>query len=252
MKFKLILLLLFTQHLFSQVYVNDAKAYYNKSFSEFSNERSFCDLTIFPNSTFSFYSRPNYSCFTWKEIKGTWKKKKNIYTFSSQYEVVENDVRFNFDRDSLKEFILKFKTDKNSELKNRIIKINYVYDFDSGIQDFEKLMNLDKTNNVQIPFSDIPNIEKLASLRIEYQLSSSEKRFGYATESKTVNVKEREIPNIIFIEFVENPIRETVYRTTVGKLNGERLEIISSTKTKPKLPEYLNEVGFEKYYMLRK
>lgn len=256
MNYKIIFLILFTQYLFSQekpiVYENDAKAYYNKNFSEYSNERSFCDLSIFPNSTFSFYSRPYSSCITWKEIKGKWKKENNVYTFSSQYEVSEKDIRFTFNNDSLKRYLLKFRTDKKSEMKNRIIKLNYEYDFDAEIDDVEKVMNFNQDNSIEIPFTEIPNLDKLASIRIEYLLSSSEKRFGYITENNTVNVKEKDIPNVVEIEFVVHPIKEIVYRTTIGKLVGEKLEIVSSTKTKTSLPEYLGEIGFEKYYELRK
>lgn len=256
MKIRILFFILFTQYLFSQekpvVYVNDAKAYYNKNFSEFSNERSFCDLTISPDSTFSFYSRPNMSCFTWQEIKGKWKREKNVYTFLSQYEVKEEDTRLVFNSDSQKRFLLKFRTDKNSELKTRKIKIEYMYDFDAKIENVEKIMSFDEKNNIEIRFKDIPNLDKLASIRIEYQLSSSEKRYDYITENKTVNVREKDIPNVVEIEFVEEPKKEIVYRTTIGKLEGEKLEIVSNIKTKTSLPEYLGEISFEKYYELRK
>lgn len=254
MKYKIILVLLFTQYLFSQeksiVYVNNAKAYYNKSQKEFSNETTFCDLTTNPNFTFSFYSRPHLSCFTWKEIKGNWKRKKNIYTFLSQYDVKENDTRFTFSKDSTKKYFLKFRTDKKSELKNRNIKIQYMYDFDAKIDEIEKIMTFNQDNSIEIPFVDIPNLEKLAALRIEYQLNSSEKRFAYITENKTINRKENDIPNIVDIEFVEFPKKEIVYRTTIGKIKNKQLKIISSSLTKSSLPYYLKEIGFEKYYKI--
>lgn len=256
MRIKILFLFLFTQHLLSQedpaVYENDSKAYYNQAFNEFSNERSFCDLTLFDNHTFSFYCRPHLSCSTWREVKGNWKKHKNTYTFLSQYEVVENDTRFTFNSDSLKRYLLKFQTDQKSDLKNRIIKIHYMYDYYSGLDDIEKTVSFNENSTIEIPFSQIPDQDKLASIRIEYQLSPSEKRYGYITESKTVNVKEKEIPNLVEIEFVEKPLKEIVYRTTVGRLEGERLEIISSSKTKTTLPEYLDEISFERYYQLRK
>jgi len=256
MKFKVLFFLLFTQFFFSQekpiVYVNDAKAYHNKNLSEYSNERSFCDLTISPDSTFSFYCRPNMSCWTWQEIEGKWKKENNIYTFLSQYEVSENDTRFTFNKDLTKKYLLKFRTDKKSELKNRNVKIEYVYDYDAEIDDVEKTMSFDINNSIEIPFKEIPNHKKLASIRIEYYLSESEKRYAYITEGKTVNEKEKDIPNIVEIEFVEKPLKEIIYRTTIGKLDGEKLEIISNEKTKTNLPEYLGEISFEKYYELKK
>ncbi|GEC77917.1 hypothetical protein [Flavobacterium aquatile] len=258
MNFKIFFLILSTQFLFAQekpiVFENNAKAYSNKNFDEFSNERSFCDLTISQDSTFSFYSRPHLSCYTWNEIKGKWKKEKNIYTFLSEYQVTENDTRLTFAKDSTKKYLLKFATDKKSTLKNRSIKIVYMYDFyaEIKIDDIEKIMSFNQDNSIEIPFDEIPNHEKLASFRIEYFLSASEKRYQYITESKMVNVKERDIPNIVEIEFVEQPKKEMVYRTTIGKLEGDKLEIVSSVKTKPSLPEYLTEIGFEKYYELRK
>lgn len=256
MKFKLIFLILLSQSLFCQekavVYENDATAYWNKSRNEFSNEETYCDLTINPDSTFSFYSRPAMSCFTWHEIEGKWKKRNEIYTFSSQYEVSENDTRISYNQNSSKKFLLKFKTDKNSELMNRNIKIEYLYDFDSKLEDVEKSMNFNQNNIIEIQFSEIPNFDKLASIRILYLLNSKDRRDGYITKNKYVNVREVEIPNVVEIEFVEIPKKETIYRTTIAKLHNGKLEIISNDKTKTTLPEYLSEIGFEKYYNLRK
>jgi len=257
MKFRIIFLILFTQYLFSQekpiVYSNDAKAYYNKNYSCWnSNERSFCDLTISPDSTFSFYCRPFYSCSTWNEIKGKWKKEKNIYIFLSQYEVSEKYVRITFRKDSAKRYLLNFRTDKNSELKNQNIKIKYIYDYDGKSDDIEKIMSFNQENLIEIPFTEIPNQNKLASIYIEYLLSASEKRYACITEGSFPNIKDKDIPNIVEIEFVEKPIKEIVYRTTIGKLEGEKLEIVSSTKTKTSFPEFLTEISFEKYYELRK
>lgn len=256
MNFRIVFLILFTQYLFSQekpiVYANNAKAYYNKNFIEYSNERSFCDLTISPDSTFSFYCRPNMSCFTWREIKGKWKKEKNIYIFLSQYEVSENDTRLTYKSNSEKKFQLNFNTDNKSSLENRNIKIRFWYDFDSKIENIEKEMTISQDNLIEIPFSEIPNYDKLASIQIVYLLNVNEKRNAFITENKMVNIKEKDIPNIVEIEFVEKPKKEIVYRTTIGKLEDEKLEIVSNLKTKISLPEYLEEIGFEKYYELRK
>lgn len=256
MNLKILILILFTPFLFAQeepvVYENDAKAYYNENYNWDSNELSFCDLTISPDSTFSFYCRPNISCWTWFEIKGNWKKENNIYTFLSQYEVSENNTRLTFDKDLTKKYLLKFRTDKKSELKNRNIKIEYIYDYDAKIDDVEKTMSFDSNNSIEIPFKEIPNHKKLASIKIEYYLSESEKRYAYISEGQTVNEKEKDIPNIVEIEFVEKPLKEIIYRTTIGKLEGEKLEIISNEKTKTSLSENLKEISFEKYYELRK
>lgn len=256
MNFKIFFLILSTQFLFAQekpvVFVNYSKAYYNKTFNEFSNERSFCDLTISPDSTFSFYCRPHLSCSTWREIKGKWKKEKNVYTFLSDYQVTEEDTRLVFGKSLSKKYLLKFATDKKSELKNRTIKIEYVYDYDAKIDDIEKMMSFNQDNSIEIPFEKIPNHDQLASIRIEYYLSASEKRYTYITEGQILNVKEKDIPNIVEIEFLEQPLKEMVYRTTIGKLEGDKLEIVSSVKTKTSLPEYLTEIEFEKYYELSK
>lgn len=223
MNLKISFLVLFVQCLFAQnkpiVFVNNAKAYYGNNFNaEFLNEPSFCELTINPDSTFSFYSRPDVSCLTWKEVKGKWRKQKELYIFLSQYEIIENSTRFFFKQDSNNRYLLKFKTDKNSELKNRMMKIEYVYGFADKLDDFEKEFILNKDNSIEILFSDIPNLEKLASIRIEYQLRANEKRYQYITENKTINEKELDIPNVVEIEFIENPKKEIVYRTTKERL----------------------------------
>ncbi|MFB3387145.1 hypothetical protein [Flavobacterium sp. LAR06] len=257
MKFKVLFLILFAQSLFAQdkpiVFVNNSKAYYNaKTDFDFVNEPTFSEITINPNSTFFFYSRPHVSCFTWREVKGKWKKEKNIYTFINQYEIIENDIKFTFKRDPAEKYVLKFKTDRKSELKNRIIKIQYLYNFDDKIDDFEKLINLNQEDLIIIPFSEIPNLGKLASIRIEYQLNGNEKRYGYITENKVINIRENSIPNNIEIEFIEFPKKEIVYRTTKANVNNGNLQIISSEKTKIKMIDYSDEIGFEKNYKLEK
>lgn len=113
-------------------------------------------------------------------------------------------------------------------------------------------MYIDQNNTIEILFKEIPNHKKLASIRIEYFLNSKEKRCGYITESEVVNVKEKDIPNIVEIEIIEKLIKETIYRTTIGKLDGQTLEIISSTKTSTSLHDYVKEIEFEKFYELSK
>lgn len=257
LKFKVLFLILLTQCVFAQnkplVFRNNIGAYHDYV-SDFDNlnELTFSEITINPNSTFSFYSRPYVSCLTWKEVKGKWKKQNELYMFFSQYEIVENDTRFFLKQDSNNRYLFRFKTDKNSELKNRMIKIEYVYDFDDKLDDFEKEFILNQDNSVEILFSEIPNLEKLASIKVDYQLSVNKRRYAYITENKTVNLKESDIPNVIEIEFIEKPKKEIVYRTIKGKIDNGKLEIISSEKTKSKLPDCSQEIGFERYYELEK
>ncbi|RED26691.1 hypothetical protein BD847_0613 [Flavobacterium cutihirudinis] len=256
MNLKIVFLILFNQYLIAQnkpdVYVNYTKqAVENMSDVEFISQSTFCEIDIFSNSTFRFISRPYISCLTWREIKGNWEKNNDIYKFLSQYEVIENDLRFKFKSDTTQKYLLKFKTDKNSGLRNRKIKIQFMYNFNDKISDIDREYVLNENNSVEIPFLEIPNLEKLASFRVEYQLNVNEKRFGYITENKITNLKEKDIPNIIEIEFVEIPNKEIVYRTTLGRIKDRKLEIISSDKTKTTLPDYFDEIAFEKYYEIQ-
>lgn len=251
----LILILIFYSQIFlgQQTYINNTTAYTNKTYSDTLNKPTINEITINPDFTFEFWSRPYISCFTWQKQEGTWKKKKNFILFNDQYEVSENDMRFTFDKNIQQDyFLLRFRTDKNSALKTKSIKIEYVYDFDKHFDGIEKELILDSDNNLQIPFKDIPNLDDLASIRIEYSLSNDEKRSGYITESEITNIKEKNIPNIVTIEFVEKPQKETIYRTTTGKFVNKQLEIISISKTKAKLPDYFNDITFEKMYELLK
>lgn len=237
---------------------NDYNAYYSKTrpkdtaigFRFF--EPRINDITLNPDSTFEFWSRPNMSCFTWHSYKGTWQKSNDTLLFYDKYQIEENDTKATYKRGSNQEFLITFKTDKGSALKNKSIKIQYEYDFDSHLDNFEKTFSLNSDNSVIISYKDVPNLDKLAAIRIEYLLNYIEKRYNYLTENKPINVKQTDVPNIIDVEFLENPRKEIVYRTIKAVVKNDTLKIISSSKTKTKLPDYYRDIEFEDSYSLNK
>lgn len=239
-------------------YSNDFNAYYNQTrpkdtlwgFRFF--EPKINEITLNPEGTFEFWSRPNMSCFTWHSYKGTWKREKDSIFFYDNYQVDELDTRATYKRNSKKEFVITFKTDKSSELKNKNIKIQYWYDYDAHLENPETNFTLTADNSVIIPFANIPNLDKLASIRVEYLLNFTEKRFDFLTENKTANVKQADIPNIIDVEFIEKPKREIVYRTIKSIVKENKLIILSTTKTKVNLPDYHSDIEFEDSYALNK
>ncbi len=210
------------------------------------------EITLTSDTTFEFWSRPNVSCFTWKSYKGTWKKYKDTLFFSDSYQVKEIDTKATYKRDSKPEFIITFKTDKGSFLKSRSIKIQYEYDYNAHIDSPEKTFVLNANNSVVIPYTDIPRMDILAALRIEYFLNGTEKRYTYLTENNVINVRKLEVPNIIDVEFVERPGEEMVYRTIKAVVKTDTLKIVSSSKTKTVLPDYSREILFEDSYTLKK
>ncbi|NCD71574.1 hypothetical protein [Mucilaginibacter agri] len=210
------------------------------------------EITLNTNSTFDFWCRPNVSCFTWQEYKGIWKKCKDTILFYDNYEVVENDLRVTYEKNSERKYHIHLFTDKKSELKNKEIKIQYIYDYNSHLENVENILHLDENNDLEISFQDISSIDKLAAIRIEYLLNKEQKRFGYLTQNKIVNIKNGDLPNIIRVELVENPKKEIVYRTIKGLVQNDSLVIVSTAKSKITLPDYHSEIMFEKSYTLDK
>lgn len=240
------------------IFSNNLNAYYNQTRPKDTLlglrffEPKINDITLSPDATFEFWSRPNVSCFTWHSYIGTWKRDKDTIFFYDNYQVDELDTRATYKKDSKKEFVITFSTDNNLYLKNRNIKIQYWYDYDAHLDNPEKTFTLTADNSVIIPFADIPNLDKLASIRVEYLLNFTEKRFNFLTENKTANVKQADIPNIINVEFVETPKKEIVYRTIKSIVKGENLIILSTTKTKVNLLDYHRDIEFEDSYTLSK
>lgn len=105
-------------------------------------------------------------------------------------------------------------------------------------------------NSIKISFSDIPNFNQLASIKVIYLLNNFERRNAFLTESDTVNVLNKSLPNIIEVEFVEIPKHEVVHRTIKGIIKNGTLTIVSITKTKTTLPDYFHEIEFEDGYKL--
>ncbi|MBS0646420.1 MAG: hypothetical protein JSR97_07485 [Verrucomicrobia bacterium] len=243
------------------IFSNDLNAYYNQTrpkdtitglagFRFF--EPKINEITLNPDATFELWSRPNVSCFTWHSYKGTWKSDKDTLIFSDHYQVEENDTKAIYKRGSMQEFLITFKTDKGSVLKNKSIKIQYEYDYDAHLDKLEKTFSLNADNSIIIPYKDVPNLNKLAAIRIEYLLNYTEKRYNYLTENKTVNIKQGDVPNIIDVEFLENPKKEIVYRTIKAVVQKDILRIVSISKTKTILPDYYRDIEFENSYSLNK
>lgn len=235
---------------------NSLNAYYTKAKPKDTLLRFFDpkinQITLNPDASFEFWSRPNVSCFTWHSYKGTWKKNNDTLIFNDSYQVEENDTKATYKRDSRSEFVITFRTDKNSVLNNKSIKIQYEYDYDAHLDIPEKTFYLNTNNSLVIPYKDIPNLDKLAAIRIEYLLNYTEKRYNYLTENKTINVKQGNIPNIISVEFIERPLKEIVYRTIRAVVKNEILIIVSNSKTKTILPDYYRDIEFEESYTLDK
>lgn len=235
---------------------NDLNAYYSKAKPKDTVLRFFepkiNEITLNPDATFAFWSRPSLSCFTWHSYKGNWKKSNDTLLFNDSYQVEQNDTKAIYKKDQRQEFVITFKTDKGSVLKNKSLKLQYEYDYDAHLENPEETFTLDANNSVTIPYNDVPNFDKLAAIRIEYLLNYTEKRYGYLTENKTINVKEGDVPNIIHVEFIERPKKEIVYRTIKAVVKGETLKIVSSYKTKTTLPDYYRDIEFEDSYTLNK
>lgn len=234
-------------------YSNAANAYYGKQ-AHLQNTFVYKinEITLNPDSTFAFWSRPHLSCFTWRGYKGTWKRNKDTLLFFDNYQVEEIDTKVNYRRDARQEFVITFRTDKNSALKNRGIKIQYEYDYDAHLDSPEKIFILDPNNSVIIPFGDVPNLDKLSAIRIEYLLEDTEKRYEYLTENKVINNRQTDVPNIINVEFVEKPRKEIVYREIKGAVKNDTLIIVSSAKTRTLLPDYYPDIEFETGYTVNK
>ncbi|MBS1503855.1 MAG: hypothetical protein JST32_17430 [Bacteroidetes bacterium] len=235
-------------------YLNYKNAYYNKS----GRLEDFCEprineITLNSDSTFEFWSRPFVSCFTWHEYKGSWKKVIDTIRFYDNYEVVENDTRTTYKNNNKQVYHIGFSTDKNSALISKDVKVQYVYDYDAHLEDIEKTFPLRATNSIEIPFPDIPNRNKLAAIRIEYQLNDKDKRYCYLSEnSHFLNVKTRDLSNIISVKFVENPKKEVVHRVITGIVKNDTLRILSIMKSKTTLPDYHEEIMFEDSYAFSK
>jgi len=235
-------------------YKNDKHAYYNNAgqLQGFSESR-INEVTLNSDSSFEFWSRPNVSCFTWHEYKGSWKKPSDTIRFYDSYEVVENDSRIIYKNNNEQSYNIGFSTDKNSVLKNKNVKVQYVYDYDSHLEDIERLFQMAENNTVEIPFNTIPNFNKLAAIRIEYQLTDNDKRYGYLSEnSRFLNVKTRDLSNVISIKFIENPKKEIVHRVITGVIKNDTLIILSQIKSKISLPDYNGDIVFEDSYPLYK
>lgn len=245
------------------VFRNNTNAYYNKKPVISSNKASkkrvisahsfsatINEIRLNTDSTFTFLSMPRESCFTWQEFKGTWYKQNDTLMFTEKKQLEEMDVRSFYNNNTRQSFLISFKTDKGSPLQNRQIKVQYIYDFGAHLEDIEQVLTLKAGNTLEIPFQSIPHLDQLAALKIEYLLNFTEKREGYLTQNKVVNKKERKVPNLINVEFVEKPLKEVVYRTTKAVWQNDTLTVVSTVSTKSRLVDYGSNASFEDVYTL--
>ncbi|HTD97810.1 MAG TPA: hypothetical protein VK668_00920 [Mucilaginibacter sp.] len=235
-------------------YINYQNAYYNKSTlkEDAFFESKINEITLKADSTFEFWSRPNMSCFTWREYKGNWKKEKDTILFYDNYEVVENNMKVTYKKSNKRKYHINFFTDKNCDFTNKEIKIQYIYDYNAHLEDTGKTFYINTNSVIEIPFQEIPNHNKLAAIRIEYLLNDKEKRYGFLTENKTLNIKNGDLPNVIGVELIENPRKEIVYRKIKAVIQNNTIIIVSTTKSKVTLPDYHEEIMFENSYALNK
>lgn len=238
---------------------NDKNAYYNQTISDETLPKGFRffeakinEITLYPDATFEFWSRPNVSCFTWKSYKGNWEKKNDTLILNDNYQVEETNTKATYKNNSRQEFQITFKNDKGTVLKNKSIKIDYIYDYDAHLENVEKIFSLDVNNSIIISFNDVPNFDKLTALGTAYLLNYNDKRNIYLTENQSINRKEKNIPNLIEVELIENPKKEIVYRTTKAIVENNILKIVATAKTKIFLPDNIREILFEESYGFNK
>lgn len=208
------------------------------------------EITFKSETDFTFNIMPNVSCLTWRELNGKWEKRNDTIFFYDQYEIYERDVRFKFSNNRQNNFyLIKFKTDRNSKLSNQEVKIEFIYDFDSQLDNVKSVWQLSDDFSVDIPFDKIPDLDNLASIRYELILPNIGKRTGYITTSETVNVRTEYVPNEIQITLIEKPRKETVRRLTKGDLIDDIIKIVSTEKSVITLKDYTEELKFKEDYV---
>ncbi|MBL87861.1 MAG: hypothetical protein CMO82_14555 [Winogradskyella sp.] len=250
--FAILFSLLLVQYIFGQKtpvsYVNDSRIGNNQGWVI---DNKISEITLKTDSEFEFWSRQVInSCLTWREYNGIWERKNDTIFFYDQYEVKASDSHFSFSTNNQNEFFqLEFKTDKGSDLTNKNINIAFLFDLgeeDWEIEEFE--MILEDDFSLKIPFKNIPNINKLATIRFIYYLGNGEKRFGFISADETPTEKEKELPNMIEVTLIEQPEKEIVKRITKGIFIDDEIKIISTQKNKTKLKDETPELIFKEFY----
>ena len=250
--FAIIFSLLLGQYLFGQKtpisFVNDTRIENNQGWTI---DNKISEITLNTDGDFEFWSRPVINtCLTWREYNGTWEKKNDTIIFYDQYELKAIDSKFRFSSIEQNDFYyLEFKTDKGSELTNKNINIAFVFDLGSEEWDFEEYdMTLKDDFSLKIPFENIPNIDKLASIRFLYYLENGEERFEFISADETVTIKEKKLPNLIEVTLIEQPEKEIVKRITKAILIDDKIRVISSKKTDTILADEIIELIFKEFY----
>jgi len=210
--------------------------------------RTIDQINLQTDTKFEFRSIPSVSCLTWKEFNGTYKIKNDTIVFQDKFTLANPDMEFKSKSDNkMKSYIFNFQYDDKQKIDGREIKISLVYDFDSKIKDIEKLYVIDSNYRIELPFSDVPNQDKLASFKIDLNPNTSRKISSYFTTSEIANIKTNELPNIINIIFIANPKTEVITRITKGVIDKSTIRIISSNSDYS-LKNYSDILLFKKNY----
>ncbi|ESU22791.1 hypothetical protein FLJC2902T_32530 [Flavobacterium limnosediminis JC2902] len=252
-KFLQIILILLPNLLFCQIktfnLIEKEDIIYEKELSDTDRYQTLIhQINISENSTFEFRHTPYVSCLTWKEYKGTWKQKRDTIIFTDFYVLEESDIKF--EHSTLKEnkfYDFTFVIDSQKKYSNESVEISFVYDLDSKIKNKQNTFITDSNGNIQIPFSEIENLDKLTAFRIQINLNG-EKKWNHFTTNNFVNVKKEELPNKIDVNIISKPSKETIKRETKAILSNENLRIISSRSEKSKLSNYSNRLNFSNNY----
>ena len=210
--------------------------------------RTIDQINLQTDTEFEFRSIPYVSCITWKEFNGTYKIQNDTIIFKDKFTLANPDMEFKSKTDNnLNSFIFNFGYDNKQKIDGREIKISLIYDFDSKIKDVERLYQINSKYSIELPFSEVPNRDKLASFKIELNPNTSRKIWNYFTTNEFANKKKNELPNIINITFVANPKKEEIIRITKGIIDKNNIIIISSN-SESNLKNYSDLLLFKQSY----
>lgn len=236
----------------SVTYTNSLNAYYSDTTSKkfYPLEPTINKITLNSDATYEMLSQPSIGCLTWREYHGRWDKHGDTILLKDSYVVYEKDNKLSFSKDNRDEYYIRLLV-KGRRLSNTRIKVGYVYDFDSKLKDIDTVGLLNNRNEIAISFKDVPNRDKLASIRITYNFNN-EKRDVFLTTGEVPNIRHGDIPNMIEAELIENPKKEIIYRTVKAIIKNNTISAISISKTTTQLHDYFDELKFADNYTLVK
>jgi hypothetical protein len=247
--FATLILLIIGQSIFGQNYPISYVNYKEIKETQFDWDYRISEITLTNENEFEFWSRPDISCFTWREYNGTWERKSDTIVFTDKYLLENPDIEFTSHTDQkIKSYIFNYKYDNNQKIEGREIEIIFVYDFDSKLKDVTKTYKIGTDYSIDIPFEEIESREELSSFKIVLNPNTSWKIWNYFTINEFVNKKGKDLPNIIDITFISKPKKEIISRITKAILIDEKIKIISKEKNKSDIPDYTEEIEFKEIY----